>query len=115
VPRGDYVITVLGSGPHLPLPMTMSRNQRIDVGFFSWLDALTVLGVSLVLAAVLAWAGRLRRRPGRAVGRDGQQPQDDDEPNFVVPGPRGNAEEVDLPAPRSEHSSNLAVATEQRP
>jgi hypothetical protein len=109
VPRGDYVIRVLGPGPHLPAPMTMSRNQTIDVGFFSWLDAVVVLGVALVLAAVLAMVGWFRRRPGRG---DRRELQPDDEPNFVVPGQHEDAEEVAVPAPRSEHSSDLVVASD---
>jgi hypothetical protein len=115
VPRGDYVITVLGSGPHLPLPMTMSRDERINVGFFSWLDAMTVLGVGLVLAAVPVLVGRLRRRPGRAGGQDPFQPEPDEPPNFVVTVPHENAGPASgLPVPRSEpSSSDLAAASER--
>jgi hypothetical protein len=62
LPRGDYVLTAVGSGPRIPLPLVISRNQKVDAGFFSWLDILVVVGAVVVLAALLAFAGRLRRR-----------------------------------------------------
>lgn len=110
VPRGDYVVTVLGSGPHLPLPMTMSRNQRIDVGFFSWLDAMTVLGLILVMAVALALVGWFRRRKGR-VHRD---PEAGDEPKFVVTPSGEHAEEVAPPGPPSENSALVASNRDPR-
>jgi hypothetical protein len=69
VPRGDYVVTVVGAGPHLPQALTVSRDQDVELSFFSWLDIGTVTGVVLALAVLLALIGRVRRRPGRVVHR----------------------------------------------
>jgi hypothetical protein len=112
VPRGDYVITPLGSGPHLPHPLTISRNQKLDIAFFSWLDVAVVLGVVLVLAAVLAVVGRLRRHP---IGRwglrrlaPGARHADD-----ALATQRPAAEDV-RPAPHpADTSSDLAVTSDR--
>jgi hypothetical protein len=74
VPRGDYVLTPTGAGPRLAQTLAISRNQRIEFGYYSWLDIMTVLGVVVLLAGVLAVAGRLRRRrPGPVLPPDGRR------------------------------------------
>jgi hypothetical protein len=109
VPRGDYVLTALGSGPHLQLPLTISRNQEVDVAFFSWLDVLTVLGVVLALAAVLAIAGRIRRRPGYKRRRDSPRKPGVGRSVGAIAGLEDRG-----PAPQSEdRSSDLAVASDR--
>jgi hypothetical protein len=62
LPRGDYTLTILGPGPPMSRPLAVSRDQDVQLAFYSWLDILTVLGVVLGLAGLLAWAGRRRRR-----------------------------------------------------
>jgi hypothetical protein len=61
LPRGDYTLTSIGSGPDLSRPLAISRDQEVDLAFYSWLDILLALGVCLLLAAGLAGWGRARR------------------------------------------------------
>jgi hypothetical protein len=67
LPRGDYTLTSSGSGPDLTRPLAISRDQQVDLTFYSWLDILLALGGALVAAGGLAWWGRARRaRPQTA-------------------------------------------------
>jgi hypothetical protein len=91
LPRGDYVLTPLGAGLTMAHPVGISRDQTVDIQFYSWVDVLTVLGTVLALAAALAWIGRRRRRrapaPASAGGRSG---------GGTLPSPRRPGESPDL-------------------
>ena len=114
LPRGDYTLTILGLGPQMPRPVAVSRNLRLDLDFYSWLDIGSVVGSILTLAVALAAIGWRRRRqdveatskmpagpPGRhrtpraqdGSGVPGEQPTDEStaEPAAdVVAGGRGD-------------------------
>ena len=62
LPRGNYTITSIGPGPKLDRPLALSRNQVVDLSFYSWLDIGAIAAVLLVLALGLPLAGRRRRR-----------------------------------------------------
>ena len=63
MPRGDYTLVSTGSGPHLTRPLAISRDQEVDLAFYSWLDILLALGVLLAVAGGMAlWGTRRRRR-----------------------------------------------------
>jgi len=62
LPRGTYSLTILGEGPRMARPLAVSRNQSVDLDFYTWLDVATVGVAALTLALGLALAGRLRRR-----------------------------------------------------
>jgi hypothetical protein len=66
LPRGDYTLTTLGGGPSMSRPLTISRDLKVELEVYSWLDIMTALGVALGAAAGLAWWGRVRRGRGRA-------------------------------------------------
>jgi hypothetical protein len=61
LPRGDYQLIVHGWGPPVRRPLALSRDQSVDLGLHTWLDIITVAGVTVGLAGGLAWAGRVRR------------------------------------------------------
>lgn len=63
LPRGTYHATVHGSGPALAQPLTLSRNERVDLKVLTWLD-IAVLGSVLVgvVVTILVVARRIRRR-----------------------------------------------------
>ena len=68
LPRGDYVVQVVGPGPIFDRPVTLTRDQEVSLDVLSWLD-LTVAALVLGLAvAGLLVIGRphLARRRKRA-------------------------------------------------
>jgi hypothetical protein len=66
LPRGDYTITTVGAGPDMSRPLALSRNQVVELNFYSWLDIGVVGAFILVLAVGLPFLGwRRRRRHGR--------------------------------------------------
>jgi hypothetical protein len=65
LPRGDYTLTILASGPKMSRPLAVSRDQSVELAFYSWLDIATVLGAILAVALGLLWIGRVRRRRAR--------------------------------------------------
>ncbi len=77
LPRGDYVVTVLGSGLELERPVAVSRRQDMDLAFYSWLDvglffaSLAAFAVGLLLIGVVL-RRRQRARPASAAA-PGQQ------------------------------------------
>jgi hypothetical protein len=77
LPRGDYTITTIGAGPDMSRPLALSRNQVVELDFYSWLDIGVVGALILVLAVGLPFLGWRRRRPpgrheaGGARARDG--------------------------------------------
>jgi len=62
VPRGQYSLTILGSGPGLSRPLAVSRDQDLELPFYSWWDLATLLGGLAAIAAALAVVGVIRRR-----------------------------------------------------
>jgi hypothetical protein len=63
--RGYYTVRLLGPGPAFSRPLAVSRNQEIDLSFYSWLDIALLLAAVLGAAFGLALTGRIRRRRGR--------------------------------------------------
>ena len=64
LPRGDYTLTIVASGPLMSRPLAISRDQELDLMFHSWLDVLVVLGAALMLAVGLLWRLLRNRRGG---------------------------------------------------
>jgi hypothetical protein len=63
LPRGEYEVTVRGKGLRVSAPVSLTRSQRLDLKFVTWLD----LGVvALAVVAFLAGLPWLRRRLQRA-------------------------------------------------
>jgi hypothetical protein len=62
LPRGDYTITTIGSGPDMSRPLALSRDQVVELNFYSWLDIGLVAAFMLVLAVGLPYLGWRRRR-----------------------------------------------------
>jgi hypothetical protein len=76
LPRGDYTLTAVGSGPKMSRPLGVSRDQVVDLAVYSWLDILLVLAGALVLTGGLASWGRVRRRRARSSTTDQPSPSD---------------------------------------
>jgi hypothetical protein len=64
LPRGNYTITAVGPGPRMSRPVAISRNQVVDLKFYSWVDIMTLGGLGLVLTVGGLWWGHVRRRRG---------------------------------------------------
>ena len=62
LPRGKYTLTLLGPGPRMSRPLAISRDQDLDLAFYSWWDVGTILGALFGLALTLAIIGAVRRR-----------------------------------------------------
>jgi hypothetical protein len=62
LPRGDYTITTTGSGPDMSRTLAVSRNQVVELNFYSWLDIGLVAALALVMAVGLPYLGWRRRR-----------------------------------------------------
>jgi len=67
LPRGVYVVRLLGSGSTLPTQVTLSRNAAAELVLLSWRDLIVMACVGLALAAGLLAMGRGRRRVHRVV------------------------------------------------
>ncbi len=73
VPRGEYRMTVYGSGISFVRPVSVSKDQEVELLVISHLDVALVLGMLLLVALSLlavgrrhrisAWSGRPRRSP----------------------------------------------------
>jgi hypothetical protein len=66
LPRGNYTVTAVGPGPVMTRPLALSRDQEVDLTFYSWLDIGAVVAVLLVAVLGFPLLGRRRRRAGRA-------------------------------------------------
>jgi hypothetical protein len=66
LPRGNYTVTAVGPGPVMTRPLALSRDQDVDLTFYSWLDIGAVVAVLLVAVLGFPLLGRRRRRAGRA-------------------------------------------------
>jgi hypothetical protein len=111
LPRGDYSLTLLGNGPRLPQPVSVSRDLQLELDFHSWLDIATVLGGIIAFALALAVVGRFRRRrdldsPGFV--RAPRRPRRD-RPEDQVDDPLG---EPPVDPPPAEPSPDLAPSPE---
>ena len=65
LPRGNYTLSVKGPGPRMTRPVAVSRDQTLDLKFYSWLD----VGVALAFLGLFGfgtlWVGWRRRRAAR--------------------------------------------------
>ena len=65
LPRGNYALSVTGPGPKMTRPVAVSRDQTLDLKFYSWLD----VGVALAFIGLFGfgtlWVGWRRRRAAR--------------------------------------------------
>lgn len=69
LPRGHYTVSVVGPGPQRSQPLAVSRDQDLQLSFYSWWDLATVVLALLTVLAGLAVVGaRRRRRAGDAAG-----------------------------------------------
>lgn len=70
LPRGDYSIVVEGPGPVMARPVAISRNQILDLKFYSWLDIGLVGGLLAAFAIGTLCLGWWRRRTHNSVEGD---------------------------------------------
>ena len=71
VARGEYRVTVLGSGMKLSRPVAISRDQDVDLKLYTWLDLglVALAGIAFLLFPVsLGIRVRRRREIERALG-----------------------------------------------
>jgi hypothetical protein len=62
LPRGDYQITARGPGLRMSRPVSITRDQDVDLKILSYVDLAVVLVAALVFSVGLVWIGRRRRR-----------------------------------------------------
>jgi hypothetical protein len=77
--RGEYSIVVEGPGPRMARPVAISRNQVLDLKFYSWLDVGLVGGLLAAFAIGVLLVGWWRRRAYKSVVDDEVQADLDDE------------------------------------
>jgi hypothetical protein len=75
LPRGNYSITVEGPGPRMDRPVAISRDQVLDLKFYSWLDIGLVGGFLAAFAIGTLCVGWWRRRVHRRVSEDDSEGQ----------------------------------------
>jgi len=84
LPRGHYTVRILGPGPAMSQPLAISRDQNLNLAFYSWWDVGTLVGALAALAAGLAVVGIRRRRRAApdapARHRRGKHRDDDSSP-----------------------------------
>jgi hypothetical protein len=75
LPRGNYTITTFGPGPSLSTPIAISRDQVVELKFYSIVDILIFTNALALLALGALWWGKVRRRrPGAAAAEDTPEP-----------------------------------------
>jgi hypothetical protein len=79
LPRGDYSIVVDGPGPRMTRPVAISRDQVLDLKFYSWLDIGLVVAFLTAFAIGTLWFGWRSRRAHRSVVEDDSERQPDPE------------------------------------
>jgi hypothetical protein len=62
LPRGDFTLSVTGPGPKMTRPVAVSRDQTLDLKFYSWLDVGVALGFIGLFGFGTLWVGWRRRR-----------------------------------------------------
>lgn len=62
LPRGNYTLTAVGPGPEMSRPIAISRNQVVDLKFYSWVDLALVAAVLLLFTVGGLWWGHARRK-----------------------------------------------------
>lgn len=77
LPRGDYSIVVDGPGPRMTRPVAISRDQVLDLKFYSWVDIGLVVAFLAAFAIGTLWLGWRRRRAHRSVVEDDSERQPD--------------------------------------
>lgn len=66
LPRATYQMRIIGPGPGMTRAVALSRDQNMQLKFYSWLDVAVVLVVGLGLCVGLVAVGWHRRRRHRA-------------------------------------------------
>ena len=61
LPRGNYKVSVEGAGTSFTRPLTLSKNQSVDLQMLSYLDVAVVFGALVLVAGGLLVFGRRRR------------------------------------------------------
>jgi hypothetical protein len=79
LPRGDYSIAVDGAGPRMTRPVAISRDQVLDLKFYSWLDIGLVVAFLAAFAVGTLWFGWRSRRAHRLAVEDDSERQPDPE------------------------------------
>jgi hypothetical protein len=79
LPRGDYSIVVDGPGPRMTRPVAISRDQVLDLKFYSWLDIGLVVAFLAAFAIGTLWFGWRSRRAHRSLVEDNSERQPDPE------------------------------------
>jgi hypothetical protein len=79
LPRGNYSIVVDGPGPRMTRPVAISRDQVLDLKFYSWLDIGLVVAFLAAFAIGTLWFGWRSRRAHRSAIEDDSERQPDPE------------------------------------
>jgi hypothetical protein len=79
LPRGDYSIVVDGPGPRMTRPVAISRDQVLDLKFYSWLDIGLVVAFLAAFAIGTLWFGWRSRRAHRSAVEGDSERQPDPE------------------------------------
>ncbi len=80
LPRGDYDMRIEGAGLNTWRPISVSRDQTVELQLLSYLDGFVVLAILLAIATVCIIVGR--RRLGRRMHDDTEMSElEDDEPH----------------------------------
>jgi hypothetical protein len=83
LPRGNYTIKTFGPGPSLSTPIAISRDQVVDLKYYSVVDILLFTNVLLLLLVGALWWGQVRRRRG-AVAEEPEPVEAGDSPSELV-------------------------------
>jgi hypothetical protein len=75
LPRGNYSIAVEGPGPRMDRPVAISRDQVLDLKFYSWLDIGLVGGFLAAFAIGTLGLGWWRRRAHRRMSEHDSREQ----------------------------------------
>ena len=112
LPRGDYSIVVEGPGPRMARPVAISRNQVLDLKFYSWLDIGLVGGFLAAFAIGTLCVGWWRRRADRSAVEDEGKWQLYGEHNdtaLAIPMPAIPASAVPISSARRSRSAATAA------